>query len=294
MTLAQVAQKDFEDAIRSKMVWGIIGVFVGFVGFIVIISVGTSDSPATSGDAALGLTAVLSQFFVPIVALIVGYMSVVGERQSGSMRVLLSYPHSRRDIVFGKLVGRAGVITMALGIGSALSILLVGVLIELPDSGSFVGLMASTTLFGVGFTGLAVGISASVCTRAKAMAAAIGSMLIFLIVWDAGAVGLYFSATGSVPGLEVEAWYFLVKRLNPVNAYSAVAEQFLNEPVQQFFRLGLEGVPADATERQLALVNRVPGDLPFYLSTWFAGVTLVAWAVVPTIIGYARFLRADI
>jgi len=294
MTLAQVARKDFEDAVRSKMVWGIIGVFVGFVGFIVVISVGTSDDPASTGDAALGLTALLSQFFVPMVALIVGYMAVVGERRSGSLRVLLSYPHSRRDIVFGKLAGRAGVITVALGIGSALSILLVGLFIGLPDIESFVGLMTAITLFGIGFTGLAVGISAAVRTRAKAMAAAIGAMLVFLIVWDAIAAGIYFAVAGSVPGLEAEAWYFLIKRLNPVNAHSAVAEQFLDGRVQPFIRLGIEDVPADATADQLALANRVSGVLPFYLSTWFAGVTLLAWAVIPTVVGYIRFLRSDL
>lgn len=294
MTLAQVARKDFEDAVRSKMVWGIIAVFVGFMGFVLSVALTTSDTSEATGGAVLGLTAQLSQLFVPLIALIVGYMAIVGERRSGSLRVLLSYPHSRRDVVFGKLAGRSAVIAVTLGVGSLASILLAAVLVESPNLGDVAGLLGSIVLFGVGFTGLAVGISASVRTRGKAMAIAIGSLLVFLLVWDAAAAGLYAVATGSLPGLEAEAWYFLVKRLSPISAFRAVAETFVDGGLQPFFQMGIENVPQDATPEQLRLSNRVPGALPFYLTNWFAAATLVAWGVIPAVIGSLRFERSDI
>jgi len=294
MTLAQVARKDFEDAVRSKMVWGIIAVFVGFMGFILTVALTTSDTSEATGGAVLGLTAQLSQLFVPLIALIVGYMAIVGERRSGSLRVLLSYPHSRRDVVFGKLAGRSAVIALALGVGSLASILLAAVLVESPNLSDVAGLLGSIVLFGVGFTGLAVGISASVRTRGKAMAVAIGSLLVFLLVWDAAAAGLYAAVTGSLPGLEVEAWYFLLKRLSPLGAFRAVAETFVDGQLQPFFQMGLEEVPRDATPEQLRLANRVSGSLPFYFSNWFAAATLAAWGVVPVLVGYLRFERSDV
>lgn len=294
MTLTEVAQKDFEDAVRSQMVWGVIAVFVGFMGFVMLAALGTSDGSGASGDAALGLTAQLSQLFVPLVALIVGYMAIVGERRTGSLRVLLTYPHSRRDIVFGKLVGRSAVIVVALGIGSILSLLIASVLVAAPDFAKVVGLVGSIVLFGVAFTGLAVGISASVHTRGRAMAMAIGSLLIFLLVWDAAAAGLYAVVTGSLPALEAEAWYFLVKRLNPVGAFRAIAEGFVPGRLSPFFQIGAEEIPQSATAEQLELSNRVKGPLPFYLTTWFAGVILAAWGLIPAVIGYLRFNRTDI
>ena len=294
MTLAQVARKDFEDAVRSKMLWGIIAVFVGFMAFVLLAAIGTTDTTDASGDAVLGLTAQLSQLFVPLIALIVGYMAIVGERRSGSLRILLSYPHSRRDVVFGKLAGRSAVIGLALGVGSIASILLAAVVVAIPSLENVVGLLGSIVLFGVGFTGLAVGISASVRTRGKAMAAAIGSLLVFLIVWDAAAAGLFAAVTGSLPGLEAEAWYFLLKRLNPLGAFRALAEPFVEGQLQPFFQMGLEEIPRDATAEQLALSNRVPGSLPVYLSDWFAAATLAAWGVLPAIVGYLRFVRSDI
>ena len=294
MTLSQVAQKDFEDAVRSRMVWGIIGVFVGFMGFVMLVALGTTGGTDASGDAALGLTAQLSQLFVPLVALVVGYMAVVGERRSGSLRVLLTYPHSRRDIVFGKLLGRSAVIAIALGVGSALSLLVATVLVAAPDIGNMTGLIGSIVLFGVAFTGVAVGISASVGTRGRAMALAIGSLLVFLLVWDAAAAGIYAAATGSLPGLEVEAWYFLLKRLSPVGAFRAIGTEFVSGQLGPLFQVGLEQIPQEVSPEQRQLSNRVSGALPFYLTNWFAGLTLVAWGVVPAVFGYVRFNRSDI
>ncbi|MFW6382700.1 MAG: ABC transporter permease subunit [Haloferacaceae archaeon] len=294
MTLAQVARKDFEDAVRSRMVWGVVGVFVGFTAFVMLAAMGTTDGGGATGDAALALTAQLSQLFVPLVGLIVGYMAIVGERRSGSLRVLLSYPHSRRDVVFGKLVGRSAVIAVALGIGSAASVLLAAVLVELPASRDVVGMVASLVLFGVSFTGLAVGLSASVRRRGTAMAAAIGSMLVFLLVWNAAAAGVHVVVTGSSPGVQAEAWYFLLKRLNPVGAFNALAETSLDGRLSHLFQMGLEDIPADATPEELELSNRVEGPLPWYLTNWFAGLTLVAWGLVPTVVGYVRFVRSDV
>jgi ABC-2 type transport system permease protein len=294
MTLTQVARKDFEDAVRSKMLWGIMAVFVGFMGFVVLVALGTSDTSEATGDVALGLTAQFSMLFVPLIALITGYMAVVGERRSGSLRILLSYPHSRRDVVFGKLAGRSAVITLTLAVGSLASVLLVAAVVESPELGNTIGLLASIVLFGVGFTGLAVGISAGVSTRGKAMAVAIGSLLVFLIVWDAAAAGIYAAVTGTLPGLEVDAWYFLLKRLSPIGAFRGLAGGFVDGRLTPLFRMGLEQVPRDATAEQLELANRVGGSVPFYLQTWFAGLTLGIWAVLPTTVGYLRFSRSDI
>jgi ABC-2 type transport system permease protein len=293
MTWQQVARKDFEDAVRSKMLWGIMAAFVGFMAFVVGVTLASSDADA-SGDAALGLTAQLGQLFVPLIALIAGYMAVVGERRTGSLRVLLGYPHSRWDVVMGKLVGRTGVIAVTLGVGSVISIALVALATTSPDLGDVAGLLGAIVLFGAGITGLAVGISASVRSRGKAMALAIGSVLVFLIVWDAAAAAAYALVTGALPGLEAEPWYFLLKRLNPVGAFRVVADAFVDGFIYEFFVLGLERIPEGTEIEQLAVENRVDGPLPVYLSEWVAALTLVAWALVPSLVGYLRFSRSDL
>jgi ABC-2 type transport system permease protein len=294
MTWQQVARKDFEDAVRSKMLWGIIAVFVAFMGFVLAVAIGTTDTSEATGGAALALTAQLNQLFVPLVALVAGYMAVVGERRSGSLRVLLSYPHSRRDVVVGKLAGRSAVIAVTLVAGSLVTIAMVAVLVASPELADVAGLLGATVLFGVAFTGLAVGISAATGTRGKAMALAIGSLLVFLVVWDAAAAGVYAGITGSLPGLSVEPWYFLLKRLSPVGAFRTLAEGFIDGRLQPFFQMGLEQVPPDTPPSERTVEARVGGALPFYLSEWFAALTLAAWGLVPSVVGAFRLERSDL
>jgi ABC-2 type transport system permease protein len=293
-TWRQVAHKDFADAVRSKMVWGIIAVFVGFVGFVLAVVATNVDGAAESGDAAIGLAAQLGQLFIPMTALVVAYMAIVGERRSGSLKVLLSYPFSRFDVVFGKLLGRSAVIAVTMVAGfvgaAAVGALLFGSF-ALDEFAVLIGL---SVLFGLAFVGIAVGISAATATRGKAMALAIGTFFVFLLIWHGVAAGVYAAVAGGMPGLEVEAWYFLLKRLSPIEAYHVAADSILGGEVHSLVQLPVEDVPADATPEQLKLANRVPGDLPFYLTDWFAGVTLAAWTVVPPALGYLRFRGADL
>ena len=294
MTWTQVARKDFEDAVRSKMLWGLMAVFVGFMGFVLMIAINTTDAAEATGDAALSLTAQFGQLFVPLIAMVAGNMAVVGERRAGSLRILLGYPHSRRDVVFGKLVGRSIVIGVTLAVGSAVSILFVALAIESPDFGNVAGLLAAIVLFGSAMGGLAVGISASVTSRGKAMALAIGSVLVFWLVWDAVAAGVYALATGALPGLHPEPWYFLLEQLSPVGAFRSVAQEFISSRVSSIFILGLEDIPQNTPREQLTVSNRVVGHLPFYLKTWFNVLTLAAWGLLPTLVGYLRFKRSDL
>ena len=177
-TWNDIARKDFEDAVRSKMLWGIIAVFIAFL--LMALPVAEQLFPdAVTVDAAkaLGGVAMLTQLFVPGIALVAGYMAVVGERRSGSLRVLLSYPFSRRDIVAGKLVGRILVTSTALVVGFAVASVLVVVLYGAPDVAAFAGFVGAGVLLGLTFTGLAVGGSAAASSRGRAMTLTIGSFV---------------------------------------------------------------------------------------------------------------------
>ncbi len=293
-TWRDVARKDFADAVRSRMVWGIIGVFVLFMGLLLVIAGAAFPSDVeVDAEMALAFAAELAQLFVPLVALIAAYMSIVGERRSGSLRILLSYPFSRFDVVAGKLLGRALVIGSALFVGVAISVVIAALIYGVPAAGTTLGLFASVLLFGLAFTGLAVGISAATTTRGRAMATVIGVYLLFLMFWEAIAAGVYYALNGSRPGLEVEAWYFFLERLNPIEAFRALTDSIFETAIGSPVLLPVEDT-ADATPEQLELSNRVVGELPFYLSDWMLVVVLLAWGVVPAALGYLRFRNADL
>lgn len=119
MSTLTVAKKDFQDGIRSRSLLVLIVVFAVFMTGAAYFF--TELRPQPSGDPEM--TAVLYSLFVPtvfllpIVGTMVGYKAIVGERESGSLKFLLGLPHTRLNVVFGKLLGRAGLITVAIIIG---------------------------------------------------------------------------------------------------------------------------------------------------------------------------------
>ncbi|MFB6104839.1 MAG: ABC transporter permease subunit [Halobacteriaceae archaeon] len=191
-------------------------------------------------------------------------------------------------------MGRSAVIAVTLGFGSLVTAGLVAATLAVPDPIDLGGVLGSIVLVGVAFAGVAVGISAAVRTRGKAMALAIGLLLIFLVIWDAVAALAYQAVTGSLPGLKVDAWDFLFLRVSPIAAFRALADGFVTGPLSGFFVWGLEQIPRDASPEQLTVANRVRGQLPFYLEDWFAALTLLVWGVVPAVLGYARFKDSDL
>ncbi len=290
-----IARKDFEDAARSRLLWGLTAVFVAFL-VMALLSAEQLFPPSVTVDAATALAgvAMLAQLFVPGIALAAGYMAVVGERRSGSLRVLLSYPFSRGDLVAGKLVGRLLVTGTALLVGFAVASVLVVALYGVPDAATVVGFVATGVLLGLSFTGLAVGGSAAASTRGRARTLTIGSFVTMVFFWKPVAVGLYYAATGSLPGLRVERWYLLLKRLNPLEAYRVLAGAVLDRRVDAVPRLPLEDVPMTASPERLELATRLAGEVPFYLEEWAAAAVLLAWGLVPIAIGYWRFENADL
>ncbi|WP_339105270.1 ABC transporter permease subunit [Haloterrigena salinisoli] len=294
-TWRDVARKDFEDAVRSRLLWGLIAVFVAFLVMSLLSAEQLFPEPVTV-DAALALSgvAMLAQLFVPGIALAVGYMAVVGERRSGSLRVLLSYPFSRGEIVVGKLAGRLLVTGAALLIGFAAASGLVVALYGVPDVTTFAGFVATGVLLGLTFTALAVGGSAAASTQGRARTLTIGSFVGMVFFWKPVVVGTYYAVTGSLPGIQAEPWYFLLKRLNPLEAYRVVVGAVLDERVDAVPEFPLEDVPATVSPETLELSNRLAGAVPFYLADWFSVVVLLAWGIVPVLAGYRLFEGADL
>lgn len=294
-TWSDVARKDVADAVRSRMLWGIVGIFVTLMGLLLVIAPVTLPIEGEiTAERALAFVTEVAQLFVPVVALIVSYMAIVGERRNGSLRILMTYPFSRSDFVVGKLVGRATVIGIALMVGIVTTTLLAIGIYGLPGGYALLGLAISVLLFGLAFTGIGVGVSAATHTRGRAMAIVLSIYLVFLMFWDGLVAAAYFAINGTMPGLRAAGWYFFLLRLNPIEAFRALVDRALEPTVPTAFVIPVEDIPSDVSGEQLELANRVSGELPFYLGDWTLILILLFWTVFPLIIGYYRFAKSDI
>ena len=284
MSWSVVARKDFADAVRSRMLWGIVGLFAVLMAVAALVPNLLGD-----GGPVLGYTiaANLAETLIPVTALVAAYLAIAGERESGSIKILLGAPHSRRDVTIGKLVGRAGVVVVGVVAGFLVAGVVALVVYGDVAPAEFVSVTLLTAALGVAFVGIAIGISAATSTRSRAMALAVGLFFVFALLWDLVPLALTYLRTGSLPtpGATVPAWQMLVQHLNPSVAFGQLVDAALG---------GADAPGTGGGGGAAALSGEVAGPVPFYLEDWFMFVILGAWTVVPVVLGHLRFRDADL
>ena len=265
MYWTNVAQKDFADAVRSKMFWALsaLMLLLAYIGLYIPEAVG--DDPTVS-DGIEVLSGVIG-FLIPIVALVVGYLAIVGERETGSIRMVLSLPLKRWEVLVGKLVGRTGVIVVPILVGFGLAVpfaLLVYGSLPGAEYGEFV---TGVLLIGFAFVAIAVGVSGSVDSRGKALAVVVGIYALFEFFWSLIPLGLFWLANGELPEGESPTWVEALNGATPTQSAVSVSE---------------------------GLWNGISTGEPLVLQEWVSALLLLAWVAVPLLVGYLRFSRADI
>lgn len=297
MSWTLVARKDFEDVIRSYMLWSILGVSLLFLAIISFgITTGSTDEAGQSTVYELFNT-VGAQILLPLMALVFAYMAIAGERESGSLRILFGLTHGRSDVMIGKLVSRT--ITMAVSMVIAGGVVLALILVQFDslNLGDFLVFFVLTQLLVLAFTGIGIGISALASTRVRAMGGAVGSYVALFIIWNPLAAALHYGLEGELAGLAAPDWYLFFLNLNPLNTYRYTLGNQLGEYMGTF--VGWPAIVENIPEEQLTtdttallLTNRA--NDAFYTADWFAVLVFLVWFAVPVIIGYWQFQRTDL
>ena len=306
MSWQAVARKEFRDAIRSRWLHGSTLFFALFIGGAAALFFGVLIGPDGRQVSNLfGFFANLGVFsfsFPGLLALVLGFIalstsygSITGERETGSIKLLLSLPNSRLDAMIGKFLGRSAVVVAALLVGFLVAfavLIATGTGLEL---GSFVPQVALTALLGMAFVSIGLGISALASSNREATLATMGLYLVFAVLWGSVSEGIpkllnYAAEQAGMGALavatRVQIGVFL-KYLNPLKAYETLAAQLYYGAAQA--RL----VSATFGE-QNALGPIFQESIPFYFSGWFLFAILLAWIVVPVAVGYWAFERADL
>ena len=276
MSFAAVVRKDFTDVRRAKLLWFVGGIYTLFA-VLFFYTGSTGENPEVL--LQLWNMSGLAVLFIPLVALVAAYLSIAGERESGSIKFLLSIPNGRADVVFGKYVSRAGLVSGAILLAFGVAAMLSVVWYPEVDFATFARVTGLTLLFALAYVSVAVGISALTASRSRAMAGAIGYFFAFNVLWIQGSA---FSVVGALRfvfedtlGISLaENTELFVQSLSPATAYL--------QSLRLAYPSGYRDLP--------------PADpsTPFYLEPEFMLVILAAWVVVPLLVGYWRFERADL
>jgi ABC-2 type transport system permease protein len=284
MSWAVVARKDFRDARLSRGLWAVTGLFVLMsVGFAVLYGTVPAVSQDIGEVSTLGFLTLLIgavTLFVSIAAIVIGAGAIAGERASGSSKLLLGFPHSRADVVLGKLVGRTAVLGAAILAGLAVTLVVALVLFDSFAPVDYAVFTAMTLVLALVYIGIMVAISATTGSGGRAMAFGIGAFVVLEVLADIVPLAALFVVNGfSMPGgATVPGWVAFLNVVTPSAAYTNALGWFLG----------------DGTATAAALGAQLAGPAPFYLTGWASMVVLAAWLVVPLALGYRRFARADL
>lgn len=275
MSLLAVARKDFADARRSKalIVMGILFVVMGVGGTYLYTLLPTMDAevgPITPEGLYVFLGQI-SALFIAISAVVLSYKSVAGESESGSAKLLLGLPHTRREVFLGKVLGRSGVMFIALLVGLLATL---GVALALLDGISmvgFLGFVAVTMIFGLVYVTLMVSISASTTSTSRAATLGIGLFVVLELMWDVVVFAVGFVANGFAPiAGTTPSWLMALNAFAPTMAYNNAVN----------WVIGVTGTQGP--------------DVPFFMDAWFVLVVFSVWALLPAVIGYGRYRAADL
>ena len=284
MSLEAVARKDFEDAVRSRWLLALSAVFVLLVSAVVyLVRPGPGQTfPTSELLGSVFVRDALVTTLIPLIALVVSYNAVVGERESGSLKLLLALPHSRADVVFGKVLGRAGAIAVPISVGFLLPALVAALGPLSLQPLTFFGYILLTLVLSSAFVAIAVGFSAGVASNRLAIGGAVGLYFLFVPLWGAiqFPLRLYLGTGGGPDWLPISgsALLELLRVINPTGSFKIVAGEFVGATLFAAGQAGVEG-----------------GAGSYALSTEVAAIAmLVAWILLPPLLGLIRFQNADL
>lgn len=271
MSWRAVARKDFLDATRSKTLWGLLVLFVGYLGVIAYLSKGNE----TELLQFIEFTASGFVLFVPLVSIILGYKSIIDERESGTVALLLSLPHSRRDMVLGKFVGRSAVLALPVLVGLLGASAVIVLLFDSFPVVEYVLFALLSVLLGVAFLGISIGLSMSTSSNRRVTAGAFGAYVALGVLWkqlmDAILVVLWRFEGGVL--VDRPAWAMFVQMASPMESFTRLTAALFDLDVATAY---------------------TAADAPWVVDAWVAVLVLVGWVVLPLGIGYVRFSRVDL
>jgi ABC-2 type transport system permease protein len=290
--LVAIARRDFLDARRSKLVWGVFGIYAVIA--LLIFAGPTLVGSEIESFGIISLVSTIGLFLLPFVALVAGYLAIAGERERGTVNFLLGLPNTRREVVLAKFLSRGALMFAATMLVFAIGAVVAVTQYAEPQLLLFVPTLAFTALLVLVMVAVAVGISSMTSSRSSAMAGAVGFYFVtipFNLIPSVSIPALIRYVTNDLlgMGLEGDIFSFLQAAISPAMAYSqglsvVTRRMYVNE----YMNAG--DLPEGAREQLLSQLN----DQAWYLGADVMVAIMLVWLVVPLALGYWRFKDAEL
>ena len=282
MSIQTVVWKDLTSVRRSRALWAGITLLALLMAAFAYTFQGYQLSPQQQVLNILRMLALVSGAIAPIIALVLSYLAITGERQTGGIKFLLSMPNTRSDVFFGKLASRLLLVS-----GGFTFVFVTMIAVAIATHGSLplravLGVFVVSVIYVSVFVVIALALSAAIATRGRAIAAAIASyfaLVLFFIVPGLTVSGIVTYVHQRVLGLAPNPdLYSAVRYISPYTAFEKATNLVF---------------PPEYQNSVFPRSSETP-ELPWYLSDEISLVVFAVWLAVPLLIGYVQFNRTDL
>ena len=271
LQLSQVlilAGKEFSDRLRRRWVLAVALVFTVFSLAITYFGgAAQGQIGPRSIEATIASLVSLVIYLIPLIALLLGFDAIVGERERGSLELLLALPITRLELLLGKFLGLAAALALSTLTGFALVAVLLWQGFGAAGLYHYAGFVLSSVLLGLVFLALALLISVLSQDRTRASGAAIALWFVLVLVFDLLLLGLLVASGGELGGWLGGDGFAYLLLLNPTDLFR-ILNVFSLDDVRRLYGLA-SVVPAPLADvRLLALAMLAWIAVPLAWAGW--------------------------
>lgn len=263
-----VANKEFHDGLRNRWLISITLIFALLsIGLTYFGAAASGAVGVTSLSTTVASLASLAVFLIPLIALLLSYDSFVGEQESGTLLLLLTYPLSKSQLLLGKFIGQGGIIALAtlLGFGAS-AVLLYSQLGDMDIFRAFGLFIFSAILLGLSFTAISYLISLSVSEKSKAAGFALITWFLFALAFDLALLALLVGVEEGV-------------------TQQGLTQLMMLNPTDIFRLVNLAGLESSDVNGALAVAIKASLSQTQLISA------LIAWVVLPLMLAIFIFKK---
>jgi len=271
-----IAKKEFMDNIRSKWILLISVIFIILTIVSAYVAGGSTDEVFGGVEATVVSLMSIYVVLIPLIAIMLGFSTIAGEAEAGSLSVVLSYPIKRVEVLLGKFLGLGSVLAVTPIIGFGFSGLVIVAVIGAEEGLAFLAFIALAIVLGLIYLSLIMCISALAKTRVRAIAGGV-ALFFWSMIYGMIVMALYIGTGGDIQGFVTgqvvyPEWLFATTVVSPGDLNSmAVMKAFgINQAM---------GVSVEP-----------PGwmTMPFLL------IIQLLWIIIPLFLAYYFFKKRDI
>lgn len=271
-TIKVLIEKELLDSIRNRWFYTFLVIFMALS--FSIIYMGIIKSTGLGFESFNKTTASLLNlilFLIPMITLLLGSTSISGEREHGTMNLMLSKPISAVEFIVGKYCGMATALILTITVGFGLMGIVVAFKVSIADAKSYLIFVMLSILLVLSFLSISMLISVLAKKRITAIIASTIIWFFLILIYDL----IVMAAANLFEGTSMAMFLLISILLNPTDSVRTLA----------IVNLGGETIFGPSLVELTRMITNVSSEL---LLT--GGI--LAWIVIPLILTVFFFKRS--